>query len=471
MRPLAAAAILSFWATTGTAQEVPVSAVGILDLQSAMLAEPNTLGQDQDRRSREEGFARFAFALGPTYSRVEGLPIRLGALGESAGDNPVRAQAYLIIRTEADNSERLDRVGFTGRIEKFFGGKQAFLVGVEGSSAIQWIETSGVSNLENGLGTFIFHDDFRDYFERKGASVYGRYGPRESPFRVVLAFGWDHFDAVPPGGTTSLIKNNDAWRAQSLVGVGGLLSAAALVRYDSRTRTGADPATGWFATGLVVQGLGGTLESPTVEASPANGVTAGLPEPERLFTTGKLDVRRYTTIGNANLRVRGVAGGVITNDPLAPQFQHALGGMGTLPGFDLFQLDCGARSFLLTRDDILGAEFYPSYGCDRYVLFQAELQGYLGLQLGEQGRVINAGPLGLLELAPRWAVFFDAGRPWALDSPGPLTREDEDAAYDAGIGVLLGDFGVFAAYPLNRVNQDLSFFEKFNISLRLGSRF
>ncbi len=156
MRPLAAAAILSFWATTGTAQEVPVSAVGILDLQSAMLAEPNTLGQDQDRRSREEGFARFAFALGPTYSRVEGLPIRLGALGESAGDNPVRAQAYLIIRTEADNSERLDRVGFTGRIEKFFGGEQAFLVGVEGSSAIQWIETSGVSNLENGLGTFIF---------------------------------------------------------------------------------------------------------------------------------------------------------------------------------------------------------------------------------------------------------------------------------------------------------------------------
>jgi hypothetical protein len=221
----------------------------------------------------------------------------------------------------------------------------------------------------------------------------------------------------------------------------------------------------------VIQALGGTLESTALEPSPVNGVTAGLPTPERVFTTGKLDVRRYTALGNANLRLRGVAGGVITNQPLAPQFQHALGGVGTLPGFDLFALDCGARSFLLTRDDIIGADFYPSYGCDRYVLFQAEIQGYLGFQFGEGGRVINAGPFGRLELAPRWAMFFDAGKAWALDRLGPLTKTDEDAAYDAGIGLLFGDWGVFAAYPLNGDNQNVSFFKKVNISLRLGSRF
>lgn len=467
MKSMAAAAILSLSTAAGMAQETPVGNVGTSGLRSPAGAMPTVLRQDQDRRRREEGVARFAFALGPTYSRVEGLPIKIGAVGESPGDDPVRAEAFLIVRTEAANSERLDRVGFTAKIEKFFGGQRAFRVGAEGSSEIQWIETSGVSNLENGLGTFIFHDDFRDYFERKGASAYARYAPRQSPFQAIVAVGWDEFDALPPGGTTSLIDNNDPWRAQPLVGVGGLASVAALVAYDSRTRSGADPSTGWYATSLIIQGLGGTLESPAVEPSPPNGVTTGLPNPERVFTSGRLDVRKYTGLGNANFRIRGVIGGVITNDPLAPQFQHALGGIGTLPGFDLFELDCGARpEFLLERsDDNLDAAFFPNYGCDRFALLQAELQGYFGFQVGEQGRVLNAGPVGRFELAPRWAVFFDAGRAWALESSGPLVRNDEDTAYDAGVGILFGDFGVFAAYPLNGDNQDVNFF------LRLGGRF
>src|SRR5690606_19682750 len=102
------------------------------------------------------------------------------------------------------------------------------------------------------------------------------------------------------------------------------------------------------------------------------------------FTTGRIDVRRYQTVGrNATLALRAFGAGSLREEPLPPQFQHALGGAGSLPGYSTFSIACGARDRLVrrSRDDPF-QDFFGGYGCDRMALFQAEYRGGFDLDFG-----------------------------------------------------------------------------------------
>jgi hypothetical protein len=204
---------------------------------------------------------------------------------------------------------------------------------------------------------------------------------------------------------------------------------------------------------------------------------AGLPTIEATFTQGSLDVRRYTALGNTLFNLRLAAEGVLTNEVLPPQFQHALGGAGTLPGLaglpksppsTVPAMDCGARDFLVSTSPtgFFATRFSPFYGCDRYVLFQAQLEGYFGFQFSDIDIDLRDSGLDLkLELIPRWVVFFDAAQAWVQGDIGPFPRFDEERKYDAGGGIAFGDLGFYLAVPLQGDDRDPLFV------VRLGSRF
>ena len=217
-----------------------------------------------------------------------------------------------------------------------------------------------------------------------------------------------------------------------------------------------------------MRALGGNdLVFPVVGITAADTLT-GIPTIDPSFSIGILDVRRYSVLANLNLNLRFVASGALSNEVLPPQFQHALGGRGSLPGLNSLTerpgatppaMDCGARTF-----DI--GSLYLVYGCDRYVLFQAQLEGYFGFRIGDEGLGFRGGPGNLtVELVPRWIAFFDAAQAWALGPLGVFPRSDESRKYDAGGGIAFGDLGFFVAVPLQGGDRDSKFV------VRLGSRF
>ncbi|MEJ2502079.1 MAG: hypothetical protein P8177_02005, partial [Gemmatimonadota bacterium] len=146
---------------------------------------------------------------------------------------------------------------------------------------------------------------------------------------------------------------------------------------------------------------------------------------------------------------------------------HALGGLGTLPGFESFYGDCGARS---VRGSSGEEAFFLGYGCDRFAVGQVEYRGELSLGLGfgdpdpdhHDGWWDDVD----LDLDPNWVVFFDVGKGWAHGDPALGADRDTGTLYDAGVGFLIDDLGFYAALPLNSdVDQEPRFI------IRLGRRF
>jgi hypothetical protein len=144
-----------------------------------------------------------------------------------------------------------------------------------------------------------------------------------------------------------------------------------------------------------------------------------------------------------------------------------------LPGFPLFDQDCGARAnvrgYNLASNGVLYRErVFESYGCDRLALFQAELRGDLGWGWSP-GRG-NRSPWDRdwdwspdFELSPDWAVFFDAGKVWTVQE-----NEDSSAMMDLGVGIYLGDLGLYYAFPLT---EDAEGDRSGRFFIRLSQRF
>ena len=148
-----------------------------------------------------------------------------------------------------------------------------------------------------------------------------------------------------------------------------------------------------------------------------------------------------------------------------------MGGEGSLPGHGRFSLDCGALAGV--QSVIVGAErvpAFPSYGCDRIALFQAEYRGSFSLDFGWGGDDDwddDWAWYPAVDVEPRWAVFFDAGRGWSLSDPGTpgYFGGDTGTLMDVGVGFFLGDVGLYWAWPLNGPDKSVNFF------LRIDHRF
>lgn len=423
------------------------------------------------------GRADFLIASGDSYNRVEGLPITFGPRVRTAGSNPLRLHALAIYRTESGVRVDTDDLGYYVQAEQFIGGHETFRIGATAHSIVQSIEEWQLSDLESGLGTFIFHRDFRDHFEREGVSLFAAWSSERSPYSVTGEIRNERHRSVTPGSPWSLFRNAEEWRPQPLIAEGRVTFARFSGSFDTRSDP-EEPATGWYLRGHVDRGLSSGLEQPASYMLPPED-PEGEPEPLMApgasfgrFTAGMLDIRRYNRVDpRSRLNFRLLVGGSLDGNPLPPQFQHALGGVGSLPGYDLFSLDCGARSSRVFRSPASvggsGHAFFPRYGCDTFALLQAEYRGRFTFRMRwdsapwadddhpEYGFEREAAH----EFAPDWTLFVDAGRGWNLDS-----ASDEDLAVDVGAGLMLGRIGAFVALPLAGEGGLKAF-------IRLGPRF
>lgn len=428
-------------------------------------------GDEWEDDGVDHGRAEFVVAAGRSYNRVEGLPIRFGPAVETGGRNPLRVRALAVFRTEDGGAQGPERWGYDARIEQFLGGHRAVRVGGRAFSVIDPIEGWHLTDIENSLTTFFLHQDFRDHYQRRGWTAFATLSPRAWPVSATVEYREERHTSVAPGSPWSLFDNSEPWRPQPLAGEGRLTALAGIVQVDSRSDS-RDPASGWYVRGEVEKALRSTLTRPEGNAG------IGFPVPAQLYDgkwiKGTLDVRRYNRISpSSRLNLRLAGGASINGEPLPAQRQHALGGEGTLPGFPLYGLDCGARVTPVSRGATgTAGNFYPRYGCDAVALFQAEYRGDVSfrLDLGGWGEDEDAeyaddagGWQGVIDADFGWVFFVDAGRGWSTAADS----YDEQTAVDVGAGVLLGNLGVYFAVPVSdgRDRGGLNFF------IRLAPRF
>jgi hypothetical protein len=420
------------------------------------------------------GDARFTVKSGQNYNRTEGLPVMFGPTFRTAGPNPLRLDLLGIWRTDMGFELNEDDFGYAIRVEQALGGRNNIAVGATFISQVDPIEDWGITNLEASLTTFILHEDYRDYYERKGWSLYGEFRFPYTP----VEFRGQHFDEehyfMPVASPWSITKNDDPWREQPLVAEGDVRFFQGTLTVDTRNDR-SDPSDGWLLRASARKGLGGDLFIPehlVSDQGPAEIIDPK--EFETDFLTGFVDLRGYLTINpGSSLNIRGVMGGALNDTPLPPQFQHAIGGVGSLPGHHLFQQDCGAREGTRVYDHpvdegVIRSTVFPSYGCDRFALFQAEFRGSLFMDWGI-GWNDEGDPWDddwdwypNIDFRPNWAAFFNAGRAWNIDDDGT------DTLMDLGVGIFFGDLGIYFAYPLT---EDENGDRDGNFFIRLTRRF
>jgi outer membrane protein assembly factor BamA len=231
------------------------------------------------------------------------------------------------------------------------------------------------------------------------------------------------------------------------------------IDHDSRNDP-RNPSAGWWIRFESDQGLGGDLAA-RVGPDGEGGVTDGPVPADSRYTALTLDARRYLRFGPlTSAVVRLWAAGSVDGGRLPAQRQHTLGGEGTLPGFDLFAFDCGARDVAFAEDDDPFMFLY--YGCDRALLGQVMVEHTLPF-IRPLGR-----SLGLdfdFGHEPALALFADAGRAWIEDGAlGGREPGESTFSFDAGVGVRLGRVGFYWAVPLSDDGDGVDFF------VRIGRR-
>lgn len=441
----------------------------------------------RDRWYGRDGDSRLSLRTGASYNRVEGLPILFGPVIRTSGSNPLELKAFMIWRTEAGTLDS-DRIGYLVTAEQFLGGRRAFSFGAGAFSEVESLDAWQIRDLEASLAAVLFHRDYRDHYERIGWKTFLR-AQSEVGVEARLELRSEEHRPLAAGDPWALFDRSAGWRLQPLVAIGDVRTVAGALELDLRDED--RRSDGWWARIAFERPVGGSLARPELTnvtpyppspvADPDPNAVIGAADYDLGFTAGFIDVRRYTRVGwRSDLRLRVMAGGSLTESTLPPQYQHALGGPGTLPGFPAFQADCGARSLAGSYRE---ERFFPAYGCDRFAAVQVEYRGGLSLDLGfgehehrdrdgdrSTGHVWNRDWWDRdweVDLDPSWVVFLDAGRGWGYADPA-LGMEDRSTGtlYDAGVGLLFGDLGIYAAVPLN---QEMEREPRFLV--RLGRRF
>ena len=402
------------------------------------------------------GDARFTVKTGQNYNRIEGLPIMFGPSIRTAGSTPFKLDLLAIGRTEYGLELGEEDFGWALRAEQSVGRREHLNLGGTYYSMVQPMEDWGLTDLEASLATFVLHTDYRDYYERTGWSAYASLDFAYLPVELKAEYFEEDHEFARVSSPWSVTKNTQAWRPQPLVAEGKVRFVEASLSMDTRNRPD-DATDGWYIRASGQRGVGGTLAIPEHRSSSedlADLISAQ--EYGTKFLAGFLDIRRYNRVSPSSaLNLRGVFGGSLNDKPLPPQFQHALGGVGSLPGFDLMSGDCGARDETRGYDVSEGGtgamnSVFPTYGCDQFALFQVEFRGNLfldwGLGWGDEGNAWdddwNWYPN--VDFSPDWTAFFNFGRGWSLVEDGVNTGD----LADVGVGIHLGDLGVYYAYPL-----------------------
>jgi hypothetical protein len=427
---------------------------GVVDVSGRCAALAAGMPAEEEAWSDAAGprAVRFLLSTGRSYNRVEGLPVRFGLGWTSAEATPLRVRVEGIYRTESGARLGPSRWGYAVEVERELGGAHGARVGARSLSLVDAIEGWHVSDLENSLATFLLRRDYRDHYERQGWSGYVALRPQGSPWDGTLSLARERHRSLRAGSPWTLVRNDLPWRPQPLVGEGHLVAATASLRIDTRSER-RDPAAGWYLAAEVEQVLSSTLATVTW--------TALVTDPSGRFTRLGADLRRYNRISptsRLNLRVTG--GGALTERGLPPQRQFALGGEGTLPGYPLFEMDCGARAARVERIGGGGETYHPGYGCDRFLLAQVEYRSDLVARLPLPSA---DGTFAVRPVPLSWALFSNAATGWSAGARLP----NERTALDVGAGVQWRELGAYVAVPVGA----RAAMGRANLFVRLSPRF
>ena len=451
----------------------------------AIYAERDTLTDDGqpwwhrwERHRAERSWSKLSVASAGAYNRVEGLPINLGPqifIPTSWGST--RLDAYAIFRTGSSFASREDDLGHNVRGELRIGRLEGFSLGGRLFNTVEAVEPWQLTDLEVGLASFVAHRDYRDYFQRHGASV------TASLFaaRMVSLTGsfsderWLTRDANNP---FTLFRGDDSWRPNPAMDEGRMHIASATFAVDTRNDD-ENPWSGWHLIADFERGTGTLERVGLTTTTTGNTLTWSEPTPT-VYSRGFLDLRRYNRVSpEGQLNFRALIGGWISGDPLPIERRLSVDGPGAMPGYGFRTQRSGED--LGTCNVGLSYPGQPAM-CDRIALVQAEYRGDLHFDFHPDWEDQSYDSPSTRSRAARrarhfhrdgsWVVFADAGRGWLVGEPnGTLTYESgripsfQTFRTDIGGGLDFGGVGFYVAKAMSDSGEPLRAF------VRLRHRF
>lgn len=426
-------------------------------------------------RRRSRNWSKLQVASAGAYNRVEGLPVDLGPQVQRITPwGRVRLDAYAVVRTSGSFGRGESDVGHNVHGEVQLGRRNGLAVGAELFNVVSGIESWQLTDLETGLASFLFHRDYRDYYERHGGNGYVT-GFLRHGLSITGTFGEERWSSRDVHDPFTLFRDNAVWRPNPAVDEGLMHLGSLGLKLDTRNDP-QHPASGWFAIADWERGAG-TLLPPTLFVPPPPP-GPGTPVPRHVdYSRAFLDVRRYNRISpDAQLNFRLVTGGWISGDALPLERRLSVDGPGVMPGY-VFRADMPTN--VGTCESAALATISPQALCDRIALAQAEYRGDLHFSIGDGGTDSQYRTTDGMsfETDGVWVLFLDAGRGWMVNGDPAVASPGDGMTYrssqlpplrtfrsDLGGGFDFGLFGVYAAKSLTS-GEPLRFF------VRLGHRF
>jgi hypothetical protein len=272
------------------------------------------------------------------YNRVEGL-----FLGLSSPQTYRWKERHITVFGSAGYGFAAHRWRYNGGVAQQFGaGKSMIEFGVEGHSLTdtrdQWI----ITEEENTLAALFLRDDYRDYFGRKGFSLwigdYWRWRNSDLQFRV--AYLNDRYESLQQNTDWSVFGGEKRFRLNPAVDEGRMRSILTTLEFH-QSRAKRYFFTGWSA-------------SASAEFSPA-----GL-KGDFEFNRYLLDLRSYLSLDDyENVNVRFRVASVTGDVPIQKGLD--LGGLGTLTAFGFKEFE-GNRLLLANGEYIINGKILDQAG-------------------------------------------------------------------------------------------------------------
>jgi outer membrane protein assembly factor BamA len=310
------------------------------------------------------------------------------------------------------------------------------------------------------------HRDYRDYYNTKGVHAWvSAHDDRKLSLEVgVRHERWESRDARNP---FTLLRDGAMWRANPVMDDGTLWIGEAAFRLDTRNNVG-DPWTGWLIDASLE--VGGTNH---LKLGPASGIvrdsTPGATERVR-YTRMLLDFTRYNRVSpQSQLNFRLVVGAGFDGDALPLERRFALGGAGTLPGYD-FREPFRGPDVLACNGPGDALPGHPAQ-CDRMLLGQVEYRHDSRVRIFGR-RDPDGAQRYRIDRDVAFVAFADAGRGWVtgprlgeLRYPSTSFPALHTFKYDAGVGVDIHYIGVYVAKSITDWSNPA------NLVVRLRHRF
>lgn len=411
-------------------------------------------------RRGSRNFNTLEIANAGVYNRVEGLPIVVGpVLFRDQGWGHLKLATTAILRTGSSFSGPEPDVGHDVLGEFRVGRQYGVTLSGRLFDIVEGVEQWQLSNSEVGLASFLFHRDYRDYFERHGGRMQAALRFTESA-DLTVSYGDERWSSRETHDPFALFHNGANWRTNPLVDEARMHVANATLRVDTRNDD-FNPWAGWYVLADFERGTG-HLSTLAPTSAGVRSAVPGLTSYQRGF----LDVRRYNRVGpNAALNLRVVAAGWLSGDPLPTERRLSIDGPGTVPGFD-FRVTGGTDVGTCAIGTPLPGR--PAQ-CERIALTQLEYRSDIRLSSstgsgGDRRTRFRADGA--------WVFFADAGRGWLVNAPGSVLNYGRlefpplsTYRTDIGGGLDFDQFGVYLAKALSVPNEPV------NVFVRIRHRF